>query len=60
MHGAWVEFVRSHRAPWALWSAEGVAMIFDAESEARPAFALERRIAHALSMRDIDPMIADR
>ncbi len=60
MHGAWVEFVRDHRAPWTPWSAEGVAMIFDAESAARPAFALERRIAQTLRTRDVDPVIATR
>ena len=64
MHGAWVEFVRDHRAPWPAWSAEGVAMIFDAESAARPAFALERRIAQTLRRRcrprDRYPMTSSR
>ena len=45
MHGAWVEFVRTHQAPWPRWSADGVAMVFDRESAVRPAFALERRVA---------------
>ena len=31
MHGAWVEFVRTHRAPWPTWSAAGDAMVFDEE-----------------------------
>ena len=35
-------------------------MIFDAESAARPAFALERRIAQTLRTRDVDPVIAAR
>ena len=48
MHGAWVEFLRTHRAPWPAWSAQDVAMVFDTESEARPAFGLERRLANAL------------
>ena len=38
MHGAWVEFIRTHRAPWPAWSADGVAMIFDTDSGPRPAF----------------------
>jgi para-nitrobenzyl esterase len=49
MHGAWVEFLRTHRAPWPAWSAEGVAMVFDTESAAQPAFELERRLADALA-----------
>ncbi len=48
MHGAWVEFVRDHRAPWPAWSGEGQAMVFDEESGVRPAYALERRMAEAL------------
>jgi para-nitrobenzyl esterase len=60
MHGAWVEFIRNHRAPWPAWSAEGVAMVFDTESEAGPAFDLERRIAQVLRLRDVDATIANR
>ena len=48
MHGAWVEFVRHHRAPWPTWAGEGRAMVFDAEPGLRPAYALERRMAAAL------------
>jgi hypothetical protein len=48
MHGAWVEFVRNHRAPWPPWSADGLAMVYDKEPEMRPGYALERRLADAL------------
>jgi para-nitrobenzyl esterase len=60
MHGAWVEFIRSHRAPWPAWSAEGIAMVFDTESEAGDAFALERRITHALTKRESYAETTDR
>ena len=49
MHGAWVGFVRDHRAPWPAWSADGSAMVYDERSEARPAYGLESRIAEELS-----------
>lgn len=48
MHGVWVEFVRSHRAPWPEWSEDAVAMVFDDAPAARPAYELERRLALAL------------
>ena len=48
MHGGWVEFVRTHRAPWPTWSAAGDAMVFDKNSEVRSAYALERRMVEAL------------
>jgi para-nitrobenzyl esterase len=51
MHGAWVEFVRTHRVPWPRWPADGLAMVFDRESAVRPAFALERRVAEVLAAR---------
>ena len=49
MHGAWVTFVRTHQAPWARWAEDGIAMVYDRESAAGPAFGLERRLALALS-----------
>ena len=49
MHGAWVEFVRDHRAPWPEWSADGQAMVYDDEPGVRSAYALERRMAEELS-----------
>jgi len=49
MHGAWVEFIRTHAAPWRAWDdGTSVAMVFADRSEARPAFALERALARAL------------
>jgi para-nitrobenzyl esterase len=49
MHGAWVAFVRDHRAPWPVWSADGLAMVFDEEPGVRSAYALERRMAEELT-----------
>ena len=48
MHGAWVEFIRTHRAPWPTWAEGKVAMVYDAESTVRPAYALEQRLVDAL------------
>ncbi len=48
MHGAWVEFIRTHAAPWRAWDEAGVAMVFADPSQAGPAFGLERALARAL------------
>ena len=51
MHGAWVGFVRDHRAPWPTWSPAGTAMVYDTDWAAGPAYRLERRVAALLDAR---------
>ncbi|HEY5979962.1 MAG TPA: carboxylesterase family protein [Microlunatus sp.] len=48
MHRGWVGFVHDHRAPWSVWSPDGLAAVFDREPSVGPAFALQLEIARAL------------
>lgn len=44
MHTAWVSFIRTHAASWTPWDADGYAMVFDTDSQVRPAYLLEREV----------------
>ena len=50
MHGAWVQFVAIHSAPWAQWTPDAPrTMVFDADSAEADAYVLEARVGAHLA-----------